>query len=46
MTATTTIANAFFAYFFILGDHLYALLGFSLLVLLFAGFVHWFFEKD
>jgi len=46
MTATTTLANTFFAFFFSVSDHLHILLGFFIVVLLFAGFLKWFFEKD
>lgn len=46
MTPEILLLNTFFAYFFTMRDHLYLLLGFALLVFLFAGFLHWFFEKD
>lgn len=46
MTPEIFLLNTFFAFFFALGDYLYPLLSFALLVLLFAGFLHWFFEKD
>lgn len=46
MTTEILLLNSFFAYFFALGDYLRVLFGYTILVLIFIGFLKWFFAKD
>jgi hypothetical protein len=42
MTQEILLANSFFSYFFVVGESLKVVLAFSILAVIFGGFIYWF----